>query len=104
MPRQSHSSKKGAKMLTIRKLMKMFPSLVIPSSISSSQFGISGITARMASEQKARETVPTIARTAQNRPPSGLKCRLSSFRPLRFMLLLRLLMLAYSIGGTNITG
>ena len=42
IPRQSHSSKNGAKMLTSRKLTQMVP-CVSEESASSSQDGISGI-------------------------------------------------------------
>ena len=48
----------------------------------------------MASEQNAALSVERITSRAQSAPPSGLKWLLSSIRPLRVKLLLRLLTLA----------
>ena len=94
IPRQSHSSKKGAKMLTVKKLSSRLPSCVRPLSSSSSAAGISGSSAMSGSTQKARARVPSTTKRAHRAPPSGLKWRLSTFRPSRVKLLLRLFTLA----------
>ena len=104
MPRQSHSSKNGAKTQAIRKLIQTLSpdrSIFILSATSS---GIWGRSVPIASPQKAAAMVATITIRTQSAPPSGLKWLLSSFRPSNVKLLLRLRTLEKIIGMTNISG
>ena len=72
MPRHSHSSQTGAKMLTIRKLVKMFP-LVRLSMASFRNCGISGSRVTIPSDQNPRAMVPTVTSSMLSGAPRGAK-------------------------------
>ena len=93
IPRQSHSSKNGAKIETQRKFIHMRPSTILFNAVSSHS-GIGGIRELMPSIVKARDNVPATTSAQHPMNPALPKCSLSRAMPSSNIELRRLLLWA----------